>query len=254
MQGIVARTVVYPVKGMAGIHTPSRGIMAHTRHGVVGDRRYAVYRKKGDPPTGWKPKGQFHVCMNTEGVGVDHGITEESLDAHFMLNSAFVRGLVFGSACFPEDSRLVDSNGQWLLADSNKPYVSFLNLASVRELEKHLRVPVDPRRFRMNVWVEGLPPFAELEYVQSFGEGEKYPMQVHGVQLHIDDIAERCQAIEQDPVSGTWDLALREGIASLMRERGYKGSPHRGKLEVMGWLAIPQNNDLIREGHTVFLG
>ena len=254
MRGTVAKTFLFPVKGMAGIPTPSRGIMAHTRHGVVGDRCYAVYRKKGDPPTEWKLKGQFHVCMNTEGAGLDHGISEEVLDERFMLNRAFVGGLVDGSSCFPETSHLVESRGQWLLTDTNKPYVSFLNLASVRELEKFLGVPVDPRRFRMNVWVEGVPAFAELEYVQSFGEGVKYPMQVHGVQLHIDDIAERCQAIEQNPATGKWDLALREGIAQLMQRRGYKGSPHRGKLEVMGWLAIPQNIDLIREGHTVFLG
>jgi uncharacterized protein YcbX len=44
-------------------------------------------------------------------------------------------------------------------------HVSVLNLASVRELEARIGQPVDPRRFRANLWVEDWPAWAELGWV-----------------------------------------------------------------------------------------
>ncbi|MEX0918191.1 MAG: hypothetical protein WDZ93_03470 [Candidatus Paceibacterota bacterium] len=254
MKGIVAKTFVYPMKGLHGIETPSRGLEAHTRLGVVGDRNFAVFRKQQDAPTAWRPKGQFHVCVNTEGMAPPHALTESDLDGQFRPGLERVRELYSERGVLNETTILVDTEGKWHLSDTPKPCVSFLNLASVAALEEFMGAEIDPHRFRMNVWVEGLEPFAELEYIKGFENGSLYPAQVHGVRFGIDDVCERCRAIEQSPESGTWNTEFQASITALLKERGYAGSPHRGTLAVMGWLAIPENNDLIRQGHQVTFG
>lgn len=42
--------------------------------------------------------------------------------------------------------------------------VTLLNLASVRDLERVTRAPVDPRRFRANFWIDGLPAWIERSW------------------------------------------------------------------------------------------
>jgi uncharacterized protein YcbX len=43
--------------------------------------------------------------------------------------------------------------------------VSIINLASVAAIEKFVRAPVNPLRFRANVYVEGWPAWSELDLV-----------------------------------------------------------------------------------------
>ncbi len=257
MQGTVAKTFLYPIKGMQGVDMTKKGLMIDPKLGVIGDRNYAVYRRPNDPPTEWAPKGKFLVCMNQEGMAtsIGTGLTEDDLDQDHELDPDWVRGMLMGRPNINVDAcSLVHTKGAYHLADTNKPCVSFLNLASVRWLEQHIGVPIDPRRFRMNVWVEGLPPWAELDYITAFEQGAQFPMQVNGSTFWCDDLCERCRAIEQNPTTGKWDLGLQDIIAAALTDYGYKGSPHRQKMAVMGWLAIPITNHLLRVGDGVSFG
>ncbi len=251
MQGIVVNTIVYPMKGLHGIETPNRGIRTSISHGVEGDRTFAIYRKSGALPTSWKSKVHFRICMNTEGMAIPHSLTAANLDAHFRLTLDQVHRLITEQGLDIEVSSIVDTGGMWHLADTPKPYVSFLNLASVRALGEFIGEYIDPRRFRMNVWVDGLDPWAELSYVRGFEQGRQYPMSVGSLNLYIDDLCERCRATEQNPETGLWDLDILKALQLLLKDRGYKGSPHRGTFVVMGWLAIPQENAVIRIGDKV---
>ncbi len=246
----VTATWVYPIKGMHGIETANRGIRIDPRQGVIGDRVYGLYRKPTGAPTEWKPKGQFHVCMNQEGMALPHNLTEDDMDSNYQLDTDFVSGWLMGQSNIPSNYTLVSSRGAWRMTDSNKPYVSFLNLASVRDLENHYGIQIDPRRFRMNVWVEGLEPWMELSWIKHYGELERYPMTVGDVLLEADDLCERCNAIKQDPVSGLFDQSrnLLDLIANRLWSLNYDGSPHRGVRTIMGWLAIPRGRGEIRIG------
>jgi uncharacterized protein YcbX len=124
-------------------------------------------------------------------------------------------------------------------------------LASVRALQEAVGVTIDPRRFRMNVWVDGLPPFYELDIVNQYGEGISYEMEVGSLSIPINDLCERCRAVDQSPETGTYDLEVQEMLRGLLRSRGYGGSPHRGSMQVMGWLAIPKQAGIIRFGDMV---
>ena len=70
---------------------------------------------------------------------------------------------------------------------------------------------------------------------------------------HIDDVCERCKAIEQNPQTGLWDTNIRTALDELLRKRGYEGSPQRGNYCVMGWYGIPQSKGVIRKEDSITL-
>ena len=49
--------------------------------------------------------------------------------------------------------------------DVPEPWLSLINLASIRDLERVVRQPIDPRRFRGNLYLEGLEPWQEFSWV-----------------------------------------------------------------------------------------
>ena len=254
MMATIATTMVYPAKGLHGIDTSIRGLVVDPSYGVLGDRTYAFYRKTDALPMEWRPKGQFFECMNTEGMARPHDLTEDDLDSQFRVSHDQIAQIISARNLDIPMISLVDTGGIWHLADTSKPCVSFLNLASVRDLSEYMNVYVDPRRFRMNAWVEGMRPWAELDYIQGFEQGPQYPMTTGDLTLCIDDLCERCRATHQNPLSGLWDLDILSALEALLKEQGYRGSPHRGVWKVMGWLAIPQSNGRIRVGDQVVFG
>ncbi len=254
MLGKIVKTLVFPIKGMHGVEVTKTGIWADKDVGVLGDRKLAIYRKPGNFPTEWKPKGQFWVCMNREGMATDHKMTENDLGEDYCLNRDFARDVLMRRGMFQEQSQVIKTGRLWHLADNNKPYMSFLNLASVRDLEEQTGLKINPHRFRMNVWVDGLEPWAELKLVRSFGESSRYRMSTNNIQFGIDNLCERCKAIDQNPTSGEWDIKLQDVLTAYLQYRRYEGSPENNSHNVMGWYAIPENNGILRIGEEIDLG
>lgn len=79
--------------------------------------------------------------------------------------------------------------------------ISFINLASVRELGERIGAEVDPMRFRANVYFEGWPAFSELERV-----GEE--IRVGDARLRILKRTQRCAATEVNPTTAQRDLKI----------------------------------------------
>jgi uncharacterized protein len=96
--------------------------------------------------------------------------------------------------------------------DSRRGFVSLINLASVRELEARIGAPVDPLRFRGNVHLEGLAPFAEFDLV-----GQVLTT-TSGTRLKVTKRIERCAATNVDPDTGIRDLEIPK---SLMKAYGH---------------------------------
>jgi uncharacterized protein YcbX len=79
--------------------------------------------------------------------------------------------------------------------------LSFINLASVRDLEQRIGRPVDPLRFRANVYLDGLEPWEERGWVGArFSAGE---VEFRGVEETT-----RCAATEVSPQSARRDIPL----------------------------------------------
>jgi len=89
--------------------------------------------------------------------------------------------------------------------------VHIVNLASVRELERTLGRPVDPLRFRANLYLEGVAPWAEFGWIdRQIGLGDST--------LGVFARTTRCEATNVDPVRGVRDMALP---AHLQRTWGH---------------------------------
>ena len=76
-----------------------------------------------------------------------------------------------------------------------------VNLASVRDLERVVGRPIDPLRFRANVYIDGVEPWAELRWV-----GRE--LTIGGIRAQVVDRTVRCDATNVDPRTGARDMGL----------------------------------------------
>jgi uncharacterized protein YcbX len=82
--------------------------------------------------------------------------------------------------------------------------ISLINRASIREFEGRIGRELDPLRFRANVYLEGLEPWAERELIGRelrLGGDE-------GVTVRIVEETERCAATEVDPTTARRDVPV----------------------------------------------
>jgi uncharacterized protein YcbX len=111
----------------------------------------------------------------------------------------------------PAPTGLLRTTGQGM-TDQSKPWISILNLASLRELSRHLDTPLDPRRFRGNLWLEGVDAWEENNWIgQSFTVGE--------TTFTVTERITRCRATEVDPNTGKRDL---DTLGALMQGWGHR--------------------------------
>ena len=79
--------------------------------------------------------------------------------------------------------------------------ISLINLATVRNLEEHWGIKIDPLRFRANLYIDGARPWEEFEWVGSdiwIGDGL----------FRVDRRNGRCGATNVNPETGRRDLDL----------------------------------------------
>lgn len=110
-------------------------------------------------------------------------------------------------------ARLLTAPGGFRFTDSKSGYVSLINLASVADLATRMDAPVDPLRFRGNLHVEGLAPWAELDWPVG-----SVLTSAGGTELTVLKSIDRCAATEVDPVTGARDLPIPK---TLVREFGH---------------------------------
>jgi uncharacterized protein YcbX len=102
--------------------------------------------------------------------------------------------------------------------------VHIVNLASVRELERTLGRPVDPLRFRANLYLEGIEPWSEFTWLDK-------TIRVGPARLSVFARTGRCDATNVDPATGARDMAIP---ASLTRTWGHGDFGIYAKVESAG--------------------
>ncbi|WP_076998102.1 MOSC domain-containing protein [Variovorax sp. KK3] len=84
--------------------------------------------------------------------------------------------------------------------------VSVINLATVRDLAGRMkRDALDPRRFRANVYIDGVEPWDELRWVGR-------SMRLGGAVGHVIMPTRRCAITMIDPASGTKDAGIPQAL------------------------------------------
>ncbi|MEM6441007.1 MAG: MOSC domain-containing protein [Pseudomonadota bacterium] len=111
----------------------------------------------------------------------------------------------------PRPARLTPAIGRGM-TDHPDPLISVLSDASRRALGEHAGLALDRRRFRGNLWVDGLPPWGEFDLV-----GRE--ISVGGARLRVVERIERCSATHADPQTGRRDVDL---LALLERIGGHR--------------------------------
>ena len=172
----IASLYRYPVKGLSPEHLQS--VHVATDEGFPFDRMYALLRTDADfDPAApvWLAKANFVMLMLHERVAALKTRYSDS-DKTLLVNTpeggelTFALGNPAGRSAFEKffadfmpkqltsAPRLVEAAGHQF-TDKAQKYVSLINLASVRELEKRWGQGLDPLRFRANVYIDGAEPF-----------------------------------------------------------------------------------------------
>jgi uncharacterized protein YcbX len=208
----------YPVKGLSA--EPLTDVELRADEGLPLDRAYALARP--DAPFDaarpvWLRKTHFLMLMTDERLAelqvrygddcgrltIEHGGAQR-LEADLRtpqgraaIERFFKAFMGDGLAGRP---RLVSAAGHSFTDNANKR-VSLINLSTVQEIEGWLGQPVDPLRFRGNLYLTGLPAWAELDWVgRELACGD--------VRFEASERIDRCAATNVDPATGLRDLNI----------------------------------------------
>ena len=129
--------------------------------------------------------------------------------------------------------RIVHAEGH-SFSDVAAKCLHVVNVASLRELERVAGRRIDPLRFRANVHVEGLPAFAELDWI-----GRE--LKLGGVVTRVLDRTVRCEATNVDPVTAARDMAIP---ALLQRTWGRSDFGVYAVIEAGGRLSVGDQVDV----------
>ena len=114
-------------------------------------------------------------------------------------------------------------------SDVARKVVSIINLASVAAVEAAIGAPVDPLRFRANLYVTGWPAWHEFDLL-----GAEIAIGA-AAQLKIVKRIVRCAATNVDPVTGIRDLAIPE---TLLRTFGHADCGVYGEVVTRGDISV----------------
>lgn len=236
--------LTYPVKGLKPQHFESIDVRANET--LADDRRWEIENGPGrfdaNAPK-HLPKINFLMLMRNERLAALE--TEYSDDTTLVikrggkqvtkgqLNTKIGRQMIeqFLAAYMKDDLRgtpkIVSADGH-SFSDVALKCVHIINLATVRELERVAGKPINPLRFRANIYIDHLPAWAEFDLVGQ-------PFSLGSTLLQGEDRTIRCAATDVDPTTTERDLAVP---ALLERTWGHSDFGIYATIKENGRLAV----------------
>src|SRR6266446_7002864 len=206
----------YPVKGLSAEALAATALTPGET--LLGDRCYAIENGPSgfDPAMPrYLPKQRFLMLMKNERLA--------RLDAHF------------------DDAAKVLAAPGHSFSDVAKKVVSIINLASVAAIESMVGRPVDPLRFRGNLYVEGWPAWGEVDLLgQDIAIGAQARARV------VKHIV-RCAATNVEPGTGVRDLDIPP---TLLRTLGHADCGVYAEVTVGGAIAAGDAVSLSRQSQS----
>jgi len=213
----------YPVKGLSP--EPLGRVALAPGLTLPGDRAYAIENGPSgfDPASpGYFPKQRFLMLMRNERLAAlrtsfdqtNHTLTivaEGREAARGDLRTADGRAAIerfFSQYCAADlrgAPRILHAPGH-SFSDVARKVVSIINLASVAAVESAVGVPVDPLRFRGNLYVSGWPAWHEFDLLDR-------TIAIGTARLRIVKRIVRCAATDVDPDTGIRDLSIPPTLA-----------------------------------------
>ena len=235
----------YPVKGLTP--EPLERAMLVAGETLPSDRAWAIENGPGrfDPSQPRHlPKINFLMLMRDERLATLRSNFEDATETLTILRNG--KQVARGKLTTPLGRQLIEQFiAAYMKAELRGPpkivhaaghsfsdvaakCVHIVNLASVRELERTLGRPVDPLRFRANLYLDGVAPWAELGWIdREIGLGNST--------LGVFARTTRCEATNVDPARGVRDMALP---AHLQRTWGHADFGIYAKVVTGGEVAV----------------
>ncbi len=215
----------YPVKGFSPEALDSVQLTAG--EGLPNDRRFALARATTvvDPEKPeWQPKTNFFMLRKEEKLAQLHTRFDENsgmftieCGGEYLLSACITEPRGRASietffAAFLSDQaggppHIVEVPGHIFTDSSPDPvtrkykYISLINIESLRDFERAIRAPVDPIRFRGNIYFEGAAAWDEFHWIDS-------ELEIGDARLKVIRPIVRCPATEVNPVTAERDLAV----------------------------------------------
>jgi len=248
----IAAIYRYPVKGMSA--EPLAGVALKPGECLPQDRRFAIAlaatRFDREHPE-WLAKTHFVMLMRDEklarlNTSFDAGTGELTIEhagrvavqapltapAGCRVVSEFLADFLGPAVEGP--LRVVEAPGHAFADARRKPnattdqYVSLINLASIAALEAFIGAPVDPIRFRANVYFAPAPAWSELDWIGS-------EIALGGARLRVIAPITRCAATQVNPATAERDLDIP---AALQRGFGHNLMGIYAEVVVGGNIAV----------------
>jgi len=209
MTGSLAQIYRHPIKAHGREALAS--VLLSAGDCLPGDRRWAVAHEAAQLNDGWNPCHNFHrgakapALMAMTAALVGDAVTLHHPDRPDLTfhpdDAADLPGFLdwLMPLCPPDRARptRIVSAGRGM-TDSPFPSVSLLSLASLRALSQRMGIDLSPHRFRGNLWVEGMAPLAEFDWI-----GRQ--VQIGTAVLQVEERITRCRATTVNPDTGRID-------------------------------------------------
>ncbi|AEV34517.1 MOSC domain containing protein [Pseudovibrio sp. FO-BEG1] len=119
--------------------------------------------------------------------------------------------------------------------DTAENFVHVVNLASVKALSETMGVEIDPKRFRANIYVEGLPAYEEFNWA------DKKIRSTSGVEFKFAKRTRRCAAVDVNPTTAERDTNINKTLYDTL-----------GHMDVGIYLEV-LNNGTLSVGDTLIV-
>jgi uncharacterized protein len=233
--GAVTAIYRYPVKGLSAEKIDRVALLPGEC--LPHDRRFAIALGSTafDPEhPEWLPKTHFVMLMRDEKLAqlqtrfdVESGVLSIAEGGQVLLRAtmsdpqgrrlvaAFLTNFLGDSVNGP--LRVVSAPGHAFADARRRPnattdkYVSLINRASIAALEAAMGIPVDPIRFRANIYFGGASAWCEQDWIDS-------GISLGAARLRVIAPITRCAATEVNPVTAERDLDI---VAALGRAFGH---------------------------------
>ncbi len=213
----------YPVKGLSAEHLERVTLTPYQP--LPNDRRFAIAlgTTEFDPERPeWMPKTKFLMLMRNEqlaqlrtvfddatGVLTIGHRGEEVLRAKVTESGGRATVAQFFADFVGEAARgapkMLEAPGHAFSDARQKPgtrgfkYVSIINLASTRAVEKEVSAPVHPIRFRGNIYIDSAPPWSEFNWTGN-------DITIGSARLYVASPIDRCAATTVNPETAERDI------------------------------------------------
>ncbi|WP_315790982.1 MOSC domain-containing protein [Fischerella sp. JS2] len=233
----IQQLLIYPVKGLSSYKCDR--VCLKVGHGIPGDRAFALMYKqdaidRNSTIVPWMKKQNFIMQNDWPGLaalncfynpetsiftvkrkGVELLVANTTTGKGRDLISAFFTGYLAGiypsqAARHPKRAplQLVGEFDKTRYPDREAVHISLVSQATINHLSQLAGQPIDVRRFRPNLVVEGVPAWAEFDWV-----GQE--IQLGTARIVVTARINRCLNIDVHPETGERDIRL----LSLLQEQ-----------------------------------